>query len=48
MTSHQIHNEMLRCADWDGLRDHLRNVLWDDISKLSAPAAAAIDFCVLV
>ena len=35
------------CADWDGLRDHLRNVLWEDIFKLSA-SAAAIDFCVFV
>ena len=23
-------------ADWDGLRDHLKNVLWVDIFKLSA------------
>ena len=26
-------------GDWDGLRDHLRNVTWEDISKLSASAA---------
>ena len=32
------------CADWDGLRDHLRDVPWDDIFKLSAPAAAS-EFC---
>ena len=31
-------------ADWDGLHDHLRNVLWEDIFKLSASAAAS-DFC---
>ena len=28
-------------ADWDGLHDHLRDVPWEDIFKLSAPAAAA-------
>ena len=28
-------------ADWDGLRDHLRDVLWEDIFKLSASAAAS-------
>ena len=28
------------CADWDSLRDHLRDVPWEDIFKLSAPAAA--------
>ena len=28
-------------ADWDGLRDHLRDVPWDDIFKLSASAAAS-------
>ena len=31
-------------ADWDGLRDHLRDVPWEDIFKLSA-SAAAIEFC---
>ena len=31
------------CADWDGLRDHFRNVLWEDVFKLSAPAASK--FC---
>ena len=31
-------------ADWDGLRDHLRNVPWEDIFKLSASAAAS-QFC---
>ena len=28
------------CADWDGLRDHLRDVPLEDIFKLSASAAA--------
>ena len=28
-------------ADWDGPRDHLRDVPWDNISKLSASAAAS-------
>ena len=32
------------CADWDGLRDHLRDVRCEDIFKLSASAAAS-DFC---
>ena len=31
-------------ADWDGLRDYLRDVPWEDISKLSA-SAAANEFC---
>ena len=35
------------CADWDGLRDHLRDVQWEDIFKLSASAAAS-EFCELV
>ena len=34
-------------ADWDGLRDHLRDVPWEDIFKLSASAAAS-EFCVWV
>ena len=29
------------CADWDGLRDHLRDVPWEDIFKLGASAAAS-------
>ena len=33
------------CADWDGLHDHLRDVPWEDIFKLSASAAAAGEFC---
>ena len=32
------------CADWDGLSDHLRDVPWEDIFKLSAYAAAS-QFC---
>ena len=31
-------------ADWDGLRDHLRDVPWEDIFKLSASPAAS-EFC---
>ena len=31
-------------ADWGGLRDHLRDVPWKDIFKLSASAAAS-EFC---
>ena len=31
-------------ADWDGLRDHLRGVPWEDIFKLGA-SAAANEFC---
>ena len=27
------------CAHWDGLHDHLRDVPWDDVFKLSATAA---------
>ena len=33
------------CADWDSLHDHLRDVSWEDIFKLSASAAAASEFC---
>ena len=32
------------CADWDGLHDHLRDVPWEDIFKLSASAFAS-EFC---
>ena len=32
-------------ADWDDIRDYLRDVLWEDIFKLSASAAAS-EFCV--
>ena len=31
-------------ADWDGLRDHLRDVPWEYIFKLGASAAAS-EFC---
>ena len=31
-------------ADWDGLRDHLRDVPWEDIFELGASAAAS-QFC---
>ena len=31
-------------ADWDGLRDHLRDVPWEDIFKLGAFAAGS-EFC---
>ena len=31
-------------ADWDNLQDHLRDVPWEDIFKLSASAAAS-EFC---
>ena len=31
-------------ADWDGLRDHLRDVPWEDIFKLGAFGAAS-EFC---
>ena len=29
------------CADWDSLCDHLRDVPWEDISKLSVFAATS-------
>ena len=32
------------CADWDGNRDHFRDVPWDDIFKFNASAAAS-EFC---
>ena len=31
-------------ADWDGLRDHLRDVSWENIFKLSRSSAAS-KFC---
>ena len=31
-------------ADWDGLRDHLRDVPWEDIFKLGTSTAAS-EFC---
>ena len=53
LTFHQIHDGMpcfhriaydYSCADWDGLHDYLRDVPWEDIFKLGAPAAAS-EFC---
>ena len=52
LTFYQIHNGIpFHCiaydysrADWDGLRDHLRNVPWEDIFKLGASAAPS-EFC---
>ena len=32
------------CTDWDGLRDHLKDVPWENIFKLSASATAS-EFC---
>ena len=32
---------MTSCADRDGLRDHFRDVPWDDIFKLGASATAS-------
>ena len=32
------------CADWDGLRDYLRDVPWEDIFKVGASATAS-EFC---
>ena len=29
------------CADWDSLKDHLRDVPWENIFKLSTSAAAS-------
>ena len=40
---HQITYDYSR-ADWNALRDHLRNVPWVDIFKLSASAAGS-EFC---
>ena len=40
---HRIAQDYSR-ADWDGLCDHLRDVPWEDIFKLSAPAGAS-EFC---
>ena len=31
-------------ADWDGLRDHLRDIPWENIFKLGASSAAS-EFC---
>ena len=40
---HRVDYDYFR-ADCDGLHDHLRDVPWEDIFKLNAPAAAS-DFC---
>ena len=32
-------------AHWDSLHDHLEDVPWQDIFKLSSSAAAASEFC---
>ena len=37
---HRIANDYSR-TDWDGLRDHLRDIPWEDIFELSASAAAS-------
>ena len=39
---HRIHYDYSR-VDWDGLRDHLRDVLWEDIFKLGSSVAS--EFC---
>ena len=45
LTFHHIHiGYDYSHADWDSLCDHLRNVPWDDIFKLSSSAAAS-EFC---
>ena len=40
---HRIAYDYYR-ANWNGLRDHLRDLSWDDIFKLDASAAAS-EFC---
>ena len=53
LTFHQTQNGMscfiaylmtYSCADWDSLCDRLGDILWEDIFKLSACAAAG-EFC---
>ena len=47
LTFHKIHGAFHRIAynyfrpDWDSLRDHLRDVPWEDIFKLSASAVTS-------
>ena len=41
---HRIVYNYSHHVDCDGLRDHLRDVPWEDIFKLSASAAAS-EFC---
>ena len=43
MLFHRINYDYSR-ADWDGLNDHLRDVPWEDIFKLSASDATS-EFC---
>ena len=43
LSLHRIAYDYSR-ADWDGLRDDLRDVPWEDIFKLRA-SAAATEFC---
>ena len=40
---HRIAYDYFR-SDWDGLRDHSRDVPWEDIFKLGASTAAS-EFC---
>ena len=40
VSPHRPSKSLYSCADWDGLRDHFRDVPWEDIFKLSAFAAA--------
>ena len=40
---HRISYDYSR-ADWDGLRDHLRDAPWEDLFKIGASAAAASEF----
>ena len=44
ITSHAHIYLMTRLADWDGLRNHFRDIPWEDIFKVSASAAAS-EFC---
>ena len=32
------------CVDWDGVCDHLRNLPWEDLLRLSASVTAS-EFC---
>ena len=40
-----FHHPVYSRANWDGPRGHLRDVLWENIFKFSASAAAAREFC---
>ena len=51
LTFHQIYNGDASihwiayfCSDWGSLHDHLRDVSWEDVFRLSASAAAS-EFC---